>query len=132
MDGQGGVAISRFTFSDAPYVTSLAIDYGTNEVYLMAVDENDVPVLLARIDNNFDRSHTVLDFKEFLYPPPQSSLALLDDKIYLVKVNTGIATYFKGGQIQCISTQSIGQVYSTKVMHYDRQPGECYVHILLL
>ena len=126
MDGQGGVVISRFPSDDDGYVTSLAIDYGTNEVYFMADDENNFP-RLTRISHNFAHPHMVLDFNQIPYPRPHPTLAILDDKIYLVQVNTGIVTYFKRGQIQCISPQIIGQVHSTKAMHYDRQPGEFYI-----
>jgi len=127
MDGQDGVFTK--TYGGDYIMTSLVIDYSTNDVYCMIDDENNVPHYLARIDHNLTDWFTVINFIYSHFPRTQPPFALLDS-IYLVQ--DGINTYFKKGAIQCIDPQVIGQVHSAKAMHYDRQPGKHYIHCILL
>ena len=127
MDGQGGV-IKRFTDYNDYFMTSLTIDYGSDDsnLYFIVGSGSDDPRYLTRIDHNFVDSHNVIDFHVFQFPLPIPPPAV-HDFIYLKLKNSGISTFFKTGGIYCFGARNTGHVYSTKVLHYDRQPGECYI-----
>ena len=138
MDGQGDV-IKTYSESEDYQISAMTIDYDNNQLYFKVDSEDDNPYALSRINYDFTGLlRTVLDLREtnFLYGHPLPPFAVHDESLYLISRRQdsgprGLLFFSTGGNLLCLNTQINTPVYSTKIMHYGRQPGKyanTYLH----
>lgn len=125
MDGQGDVIRTLNEFEDYT-ISAMTIDYNNNQLYFK-VDNDDDPYALSRSNSDFtDLRRAVLDFRKnnFVHGHPLPPFAVYNGLLYLIIQNRGLLIFFAGGGIQCNNRQMSTPVYSTKIIHYERQPGK--------
>ena len=131
MDGQGGVIKSLDEYEDYT-ISAMTIDYENNHLYFK-VDDDDQPYLLSRVNSDFtELLRAVLDFRpsNFFYGRPLLPFAVHNGFLYLVIEDWGLLILYTAGStgVKCINWLVTAPVYSTKIIHHERQPGE-YVFI---
>lgn len=128
MDGQGG-AIKTFDYFEDYTIKAMTIDYENNYLYFKINDGNE-PSLLSRTNHDFTNlRRSIIDFNSnaYYFGPPLSPFAVHSGFLYMIIKDRGLRTFFiKDSRVysKCINTQVNTPVYSTKVIHYGRQPGE--------
>ena len=132
MDGQGDVIKSLDNYEEYT-ISAMTIDYENNHLYFK-VDDDDQPYLLSRINSDFtELLEAVLDFRpnNFFYGHPLPPFAVHNGFLYLAIEGRGLLVFFTAGStgVKCINQQVAAPVYSapvysTKIIHHERQPGE--------
>ena len=128
MDGQGDV-IKPYSEYENYQISAMTIDYDDNWLYFKVDSEDDEPYALSRINSDLNSRRTILgvhtsefDFRHSLPP-----FAVHDGSLYLIFHSLGPRGLFifttRGGTL-CFNYQINTPVYSTKIVHYGRQPGK--------
>jgi len=133
MDGQGEV-IKIFNEFEDYAISAMTIDYENNQLYLR-VDRADrfennrpEPYAISRVSYDFTNLRSIFyDLRpaNFFYGYPLPAFAVHDQSLYLTVDQLGVVI------VSLLESTSVGchnrvrtPIYSTKVIHYTRQPGK--------
>ena len=136
MDGQGDVIR---TFKDH-HISAMTIDYDNNLLYFRVDNEDDEPYAISRINSDFTNiRRTFIDFRtdRFRSNRPLPPFSVHDGNLFVIWENRGLLYYHieESSSLQCINRQISTPVYSTKIIHYGRQPGtyaNTCLHIIII
>lgn len=143
MDGQGEV-IKIFDEFEDDIISAMTIDYENNQLYLRVDRGNRLddrennrpePYAISRTDYDFTNLRGVIyDLRPdnyYLYGYPLPAFAVHDQSLYLTINNLGLVIVSLSDNTVigwCHNQLVRTPVYSTKVIHYGRQPGKHYFY----